>query len=152
GGSDPPPVFDYTAYLNFLVTNNHNFFRLYTWEQSRWTVETDDDNYRFAPMPYQRTGPGTALDGKPKFDLTKFNQSYFDRMRSRIIEADKRGIYVSIMLFNGWSVSYPKGFYNQANPWHGHPFNLNNNVNDINGDTNNDDSGDETEELIIPAI
>src|SRR5262245_15995705 len=26
GGSDPPPVFDYTAYLDFLQANNHNFF------------------------------------------------------------------------------------------------------------------------------
>ena len=24
GGSDPPPVFDYPAYLDFLVANNHN--------------------------------------------------------------------------------------------------------------------------------
>ncbi len=68
GGSNPPPVFNYTAYLNFLQTYNHNFFRLWVWEQARWTVETDDNNYWFSPMPYQRTGPGTARDGSLKYD------------------------------------------------------------------------------------
>ena len=27
-------------------------------------------------LPWQRTGPGTANDGKPKFYLTKFDQSF----------------------------------------------------------------------------
>ncbi|MCB0182756.1 MAG: hypothetical protein KDE31_00745, partial [Caldilineaceae bacterium] len=51
GGSDPPPAFDYVAYLNFLTNHNHNFFRLWTWEESRWTTETGDDDYWFNPMP-----------------------------------------------------------------------------------------------------
>jgi len=29
---DPPPVFDFPAYLDFLVAHNHNFFRLWRWE------------------------------------------------------------------------------------------------------------------------
>jgi len=155
GGSYPPPVFDYTAYLDFLEENNHNFFRLWTWEQARWTSETTDDNYWFYPMtPFQRTGPGAALDGKAKFNLNKFDQTYFDRMRQRIIEADKRGIYVSIMLFNGWSVTEgdPRYGAGKNNPWKGHPFNIHNNVNGINGDTNGDDQGLESHTLSVPAI
>src|ERR1041385_1575966 len=71
GGGYPPPAFDYNAYLDFMIRNNHNFFRLWTWEQSRWTAETSDNNYWFYPgAPFQRTGPGNALDGRPKFDLT----------------------------------------------------------------------------------
>jgi hypothetical protein len=31
GGSNPPPVFDYNIYLDFLQANNHNFFRLWVW-------------------------------------------------------------------------------------------------------------------------
>src|SRR5690606_297142 len=34
GGSDPPPIFDYPQYLDFLQANNHNFFRLWTWEEA----------------------------------------------------------------------------------------------------------------------
>ena len=146
------PVFDYTAYLNFLVAHNHNFFRLWTWEQSRWTVRTTDDNYWFDPMPYQRTGPGTALDGDPKFDLSKFNQAYFDRLRSHVIQASNNSIYVSIMLFDGWSISKNKGGFSDNNPWHGHPYNMNNNINGIDGDPNNIDSGDVIETLSDSAI
>ena len=58
------------------------------------------------PFPWQRTGPGLALDGKPKFDLNLFNQSYFDRLRSRVIAAGERGIYVSIMLFEGYGLRF----------------------------------------------
>ncbi len=152
GNGSPPPVFDYNKYLDFLTANNHNFFRLWVWEQSRWTVETRDDNYWFYPeTPYVRTGPGTALDGKPKFDLDQFNQAYFDRMRERVIAARDRGIYVSIMLFDGWSISKFK--FNQGrNPWPGHPFNAANNVNGVNGDRNGDDSGEEVHTLADPAI
>ncbi len=152
GGSNPPPVFDYNAYLDFLQENNHNFFRLWAWEQARWTLETNDNNYWFNPMPYQRTGPGNALDGQQKFDLTKFNQAYFDRLRERVIAARDRGIYVSIMFFNGWSMESAKGGFGANNPWNGHPFNKNNNINGINGDPNGNDSGEEIHTLDIPAV
>jgi hypothetical protein len=152
GGSNPPPVFNYNGYLDFLVENNHNFFRLWTWEQSRWSVETSDDQYWFQPLPYQRTGPGNALDGKPKFDLMKFNQAYFDRMRKRVIAARDRGIYVSMMLFDGWSIEKSKGQFSLNNPWRGHPFNRNNNINGINGDPNGNNSGEETQTLEVAEI
>lgn len=153
GGAYPPPAFDYTAYLDFLQAYKHNFFRLWVWEQSRWTVETADDNYWFYPMPYQRTGPGTALDGQPKFDLAKFNQAYFDRMRSRIIAARDRGIYVSVMLFDGWSIDPTKGTSKERmNPWLGHPFNINNNIQRLNGDPNFDNNGEEIHTLQVPGI
>ena len=34
----------------------------------------------------------------------EFNQEYFDRLRSRVIAAGECGIYVSVMLFQGWSI------------------------------------------------
>ena len=150
GTVDPPPTFDYTAYLNFLSAHNHNFFRLYTWEQAKWTAEIASD-YWITPGPYQRTGSSTALDGKPKFDLSQFNQSYFDRMRQRVIDAGSRGIYVSVMLFNGWSVG-TKGSFGLNNPWKGHPFNAANNINGIDGDTNGDGLGFESQTLGNSAV
>lgn len=152
GGSDPPPAFDYPAYLDFLAANNHNFFRLWSWEQSRWTLETSDNNYWFYPLPYQRTGPGTALDGKPRFDLSKLNQAYFDRLRERVIAANERGIYVAIVLFDGWSVANDKGGFAENNPWLGHPYNAANNINGVNGDKNGDNSGVEVHELGNTAV
>ncbi|MEZ4714200.1 MAG: DUF6298 domain-containing protein [Caldilineaceae bacterium] len=153
GGADPPPVFDYATYLDFLTAHNHNFFRLWSWEEARWTTETSDDDYWFHPSPpYQRTGPELALDGKPKFDLSQFEQAYFDRMRTRIQDAGARGFYVSIMLFNGWSVADAKGGLAFNNPWQGHPFNINNNVNGIDGDLNQDNSGTEVHTLANPTV
>ena len=105
GSSDPPEVFDYAGYLNFLESRNHNFIRLWAWEQAKWGGWHSGDMY-FSPLMYERTGPGTAVDGKPKFDLTSFNQAYFDRLRTRVIQAGDKGIYVSIMLFDGWAIEY----------------------------------------------
>lgn len=146
--TDPPPAFDYTKYLDFLQNNNHNFFRLYTWEQSKWVAEVTAPYY-FSPMPYLRTGPGVALDDKPKFDLTRFDQRYFDRMRQRVQQAGDRGIYVAVMLFNGWSID-DKGLNN--NPWLGHPYNQANNMNGIDGDLNHDNQGNEIHTLANPTI
>jgi len=153
GYTDPPPAFDYEAYLDFLQAHHHNFFRLYHWEQAKWDVETALP-YFFSPQPYLRVADtvlaDTALDGKPKFDLTALDQSYFDRLRLRVMEAGQRGIYVSIMLFNGWSIE--DKFNGPTNPWIGHPFNPANNVNGINTDPSNSGTGLMTQTLDIPAV
>jgi hypothetical protein len=149
GVSDPPPRFDYAAYLDSLVGWNHNFFRLWTWEQAKWTAEIAGD-YWLDPLPWQRTGPGLARDGKPRFDLTRFNDAYFTRLRERVAAAGQRGIYVSIMLFDGWSVSTEGN--GLGNPWHGHPFERDNNVNAIDGDPDHRDDGTTTHTLRLAAV
>jgi hypothetical protein len=150
GGAFPPPAFDYTAYLDWLTARHHNFFRLWLWEEARWTSETSDNNYWFNPgPPYQRTGPGNALDGHLRFDVTKLEQAYFDRLRQRAQDAGNRGFYVSVMLFDGWSVANLGG---QMNPWMGHPFNSANNINGTNGDPNGTGDGQEIHTLDHAAI
>ena len=149
GTTDPPAAFNWTGYLDFLVQHHHNVMKLWRWEQAKWSAEITNDLW-LDPMPYLRPGPGTALDGRPQFDLTRFSPAYFARMRQRVIDAGQRGIYVSIMLFNGWSIE-EKG-EGRGNPWRGHPFNRNNNINGIDGDPNDDGEGLETHTLQIPAI
>jgi len=151
GRTDPPTPFDFNGYLDFLQEHNHNFIRLWTWELSKYTYKDakvyTEMTYSH-PFPWQRTGPGKALDGKPKFDLTNFDQAYFDRLRSRIIAAYNSGIYVSVMLFEG------HGLHASQEPWcwDGHPFNVNNNVNGINGDPDGDGRGIEIQTLQVPEI
>src|SRR5215468_4127379 len=142
-------VLDFTSYLNFLQQYEHNFMRLWAWEQAAWTNESTA-KITFDPLPYQRKGPGTALDGGRKFDLTRFNQAYFDRLRSRVVEAGQYGIYVSVMLFQGFS-SQRKNL-GGGNPWTGHPFNVSNNINGINGDPSVNDNGEEVHSLAVPTI
>jgi hypothetical protein len=130
--------FDYERYLDRLVRYNHNFFRLWTIELTRWQ-ECDNKDVFVAPHPWLRTGPGPALDGRPRFDLRRFNPAYFSRLRKRVAAAGRRGIYVSVMLFEGWSPQFARPPWR----WTGHPFHARNNVNAIEGDVNGDGMGTE---------
>ena len=134
GTGDPPLMFDFSSYVKFMEAHGHNFMRMWVAEQARWVPWTSADVY-VDPLPFTREGPGLALDRNPKFNLEKFNQKYFDRLRARIMEAGEHGIYVSVMLFNGWSIEKKGG---AGNPWLGHPFNKDNNINGIDGDLNGD--------------
>jgi hypothetical protein len=147
------PDFDYDAYLDFLERHGHNFARLWAWEQAQWMQFVDKEvPVRYKPNPYQRTGPGKALDGGPKFDVTKFNDEYFRRLRRRVELARPRGIYVSVMFFQGFSLDKRRGNAKAGNAWHGHPFNKANNINGIDGNPSGDDSGHEVHELKVPEI
>ncbi|HTO08013.1 MAG TPA: DUF4038 domain-containing protein [Myxococcota bacterium] len=148
-GTVPPRKFDYDRYLDFLEQRGHNFIRLYVWEQAAW-FPASDVQVTVDPLPYLRTGPGNALDGRPRFDLERFNPEYFQRLHDRVERAGARGIYVSVMLFNGWSVAL-KG-HKTGNPWRGHPFNGANNVNGIDGDLDHDGQGNEVQTLANPAV
>jgi hypothetical protein len=123
GPAFPPTPLDYTAYINWMQSNGLNFVRLWAISETPFGASYAP-TWHFDPLPWARTGPGNAADGKPKFDLTQFNQAYFDHLRARVIAARDRGIYVGIMFFMGahWQI------------WTYHPFNGNNNINGINGD------------------
>ncbi|HEX7254645.1 MAG TPA: DUF6298 domain-containing protein [Gaiellaceae bacterium] len=128
-----PARFDYARYLDRLVRYNHNFFRLWTFELTRWQ-ECDGRPVSVAPQPWLRTGPGTAHDGLPKFDLARLDSAYFARLRQRVALAQKRKLYVAVMLFEGWSQQFARP------PWRatGHPFHAGNNINGIEADRNGD--------------
>lgn len=149
GPTDPPRAFDFSAYLDFLESHGHNFIRLYVWEQAAWFPRTEERVF-IAPLPYARTGPGLALDDAPRFDLTQFNPDYFRRLRERVEAAGNRRIYVSVMLFNGWSVELKGEMV--GNPWRGHPYNRNNNISGIDGDVDGDGEGKEVHTLVNPAV
>ena len=136
----PLDLFDYPGYLEYLVSRQHNFMRMWVYEGG--------GNLKYAePLPYLRTGPGKGSDGKLRFDLAELNQDYFDRLRARLVAARDKGIYVSVMLFNGWGL-YDNG---HGNPWPLHPFNEANNVNGINGDATGD-AQKIAHTLRVPAI
>lgn len=124
GGERPPGTspLDYDKYLDLLEANNHNFMRMW----SGWELTL------FEPQPWKRTGPGAAQDGRPKFDLAQLDESYFERLRARVLAARERNIYVSVMLFEGWLLRFIPDSATQ------HPFHPANNVNGIDTDTNRD--------------
>ena len=124
GISDPPAPFDFDAYLDLLQRHGHNFIRLWRWEMPRWRLPAQRDGF-CEPHPWARTGPGMAQDGKPKFDLRKFNDAYFKRLYQRVVSAERRGIYVSVMLFEAWCLQFAEA------GWQYHPFHPDNNINGI---------------------
>lgn len=126
-----PGGFDFEGYLDRLQSWGHNFIRF--WAHEAWTHDLH-------PRPWLRTGP--------RFDLTRFNPEYFERLRQRVARAGERGFYVSVMLFNGWSI-HDKG---EGNPWDHHPFNRRNNVNGIDGDPDARGEGSDMHTLRVPAI
>jgi hypothetical protein len=139
-------AFDFNAYLNMLESNGHNFIRMWRVEMPAARYDAADPMEYSSPHPWRRTGPGFGGDGGLKFDLAQFDQTYFDRLRARCIAAGQRGMYVSVMLFEGHCLT------NTVDGWFSHPFKLSNNVNSINGDPNNDGIGRETHTLAIPAV
>ena len=151
GPSDPPPGFDFVVYLDFLEKYGHNLIRLWTWEHTAWDTSANGrwgkkTPHTVAPHPWARTGPASALDGKPKFDLSQFNDDYFQRLRARVAAAGERGIYVSVMLFEGWAMQ------RIPDAWNSHPFHPKNNANGIDGDANGDGRGLEIHTLTRPAV
>lgn len=126
-----PGAFDFEGYLDRLASWGHNFFRL--WTHEAWTHEVH-------PTVYLRTGS--------RFDLSRFNPEYFERLRARVARARERGFYVAVMLFNGWSI-HDNG---EGNPWPRHPFNPANNGNGIDGDPDARGEGLDVHTLRVPAI
>lgn len=147
---DSSPSFDFMEYLKFLEKYNHNFIRLWRWELLTWETsanrEPNPQRFHVQPHPWKRTGPGIARDGKPRFDLTQFDETYFSRLRERIKLAADRGIYVSVMLFEGWGLQFCPHAYEV------HPFHPDNNINGIRGDLDGDGKATEIHELRDPRI
>ena len=124
---DAPEQNDFDAYLKLLKDRNHNFIRLWRWEHFKSNAGAADFHLNMSPQPWPRTGAGKAKDGKPKFDLSTFNDEYFERLRERVIAAGEQGMYVAVMLFDGWGLHLSPAPDNVE----GHPFHALNNVNGV---------------------
>jgi len=138
--------------LDFLDRYGHNFIRLWTWDSTTWDTRANgrlgkNFIHHVAPLPWRRTGPSRALDGKPKFDLTRYDPAYFARLRERVRAAGRRGIYVSVMLFEGWGLMHGNRRRGASAEWawRSHPFHPDNNINRI-------DAGGKPHSRANPAV
>jgi hypothetical protein len=105
-GSTTPQSIDFNAFVSFLVSHHMNatiLWRKDLPEACGWGAG-GTWNISATGFPWARPGPGTATDGNPKFDLNSFNQAYFDRLRSRVIQLQQNGIYAIVQLFDGFSL------------------------------------------------
>jgi len=88
---------DYENYYRLLIDRQAehgiNYFR---------NVFTMGQPFGQAMTVYQRTGPGLAADGRPRFDLTRFNEEYFAYWRRVVEYARARGVVVQLCLLDSW--------------------------------------------------
>lgn len=53
----------------------------------------------FYEQPWARSGQGQAFDGLSKYDLTRFNSWYFDRLEEFAEQADRRGLILMYSMY-----------------------------------------------------
>jgi hypothetical protein len=127
--SPSPAAFDFQAYVAFLKSHGHNTTILWKKDLPTFCNWGAGGTWHIAQFPWLRTGGsgGTqkATDGLPAFDLTQFDPTYFDRLRSRVIELQQNGIYAIVELFDGLGLDS----YRCSND--GYPFSAGNNVNGV---------------------
>jgi hypothetical protein len=120
---------DFDAFVRFLKAHGHNFTLLWRTELPQFhglpTTEHVPPEFTVSPHPWLRTGPGLATDGRFKFDLTRFDENYFNRLRARVRALDEAGIYAGVYLFTGeWLLRF-------RCPTDGYPFSGPNNINGV---------------------
>ena len=120
--------FDYVRYLDRLKDDGLNLTRTFSGVYREVIGDFKIRDNTLAPPPdkymgpWMRTSTPGANDGRNKFDLTKFNEAYFVRLKDFVKQAGRRGIVVEMVLFCP--------FY-EKNMWYVDPMNAENNVNGI---------------------
>lgn len=103
--SSSPAAFDFNGYVTFLKSHGHNATILWRKDLPTYCNWGAGGTWHMSPFPWKRTGGagGTqvASDGLLAFDLTQLDQTYFDRLRSRVILLQQNGIYAIVELFDG---------------------------------------------------
>ena len=122
------PDFDYVHYLDELARHGFNHTRLFSGsyiESEIFIAGLGYDN-TLAPrpgralVPWARSDEPGATEGGNRFDLSRWNPAYFDRLKGFVEEAGRRNIVVEVVLFSA--------HYHGAN-WRLSPLHPANNVN-----------------------
>lgn len=117
--------FDYEVYLSALAEDGLNYTRIFAGTYFEPQGAFGISKNTLAPRPESVVTPWARLDeegGDPgKFDLERWNEAYFQRLRAFVRAAADRGIVVEVTSFSS--------VYGDAQ-WDIHPMNPNNNVND----------------------
>ena len=120
-------AFDYKRYLATLESDGLNYTRIFGGSYVEVPVKSFGiKRNTLAPEPGQFIAPWLRSEepgydgGGNKFDLSQWNQAYFDRLRGFLEEAGRRGVVVEITLFSS---------HYQEQHWKRSPFHPSNNVN-----------------------
>lgn len=118
--------FNCRPYLDELKHCGFNYTRIFTGAYCETFGDFQIKNNTLAPAnkklicPWKRSGQLGYAGGGNKFDLNRWDETYFKRLKSFVSEAGKRGIVVEISLFCP--------FYSES-MWNLSPMNAVNNIN-----------------------
>jgi hypothetical protein len=129
GQNGSPAGFDFSQFVSFLTQHGMNATFLWRkelpvecgWQGFTWTQ---------SPQPYARSATTGASDGGNKFDLTAFNQAYFDRLRARVQLLGNAGIYAIVQVFDGNNLTSTR-CGNTSPSGDAYPYTATNNVNGV---------------------
>jgi len=112
--------FDFEKYLRTLKNDGLNYTRIFLGPYS----ELGDNlfgitNNTMNPKPESWLTPWIKKTESGKYDLTQWNEVFFDRLKAYINEADKNGVVVEITLFTSYYTNHQ---------WKTSPFNPKNNI------------------------
>lgn len=120
--------FDYVKYLDTLQREGMNHTRIFVGPYRESATSFNISHNVLAPAPrrfvcaWARSEvPGAANAGN-KFDLTRWDEGFFTRLRDFIAQASQCGVIVEVNLFCP--------FYDEEQ-WGLSPFNASNNINDL---------------------
>ena len=123
--------FDFGRMFDTLRAEGLNFARVWVW----WGCEEFPEPInRVHVSPHLRTGPGSANDGRPKYDLARFNPAFFKRLKQVCAAARERGVFLQLTLFDAWMIKHP-------HLWKLHAYHRDNNINGVDGDPRNTGEG-----------
>jgi len=120
--------FDYVKYLDALHSYGLNLTRLFSGVYCESPASFNIQNNTLAPaplryiVPWARSSVPGYANGGNKFDLSRWDESYFRRLKDFVHQAGLRGIVVEVVLFCP---------YYGDEQWDLSPININNNVNGI---------------------
>ncbi len=113
-------AFDYVRYLDTLRADHLNLTRTFSGSYREVFGNFKIAGNTLAPAEGQFIAPWPQRDGR--FDLTKWDDAYFARLKDFVQQAGRRGVVVELVLFCP--------FY-QDSMWNVSPMNARNNVNGI---------------------
>lgn len=120
--------FDYNRYLDALAADGLNHTRTFsgTYREIPGSFSITDNTLAPKPgryaCPWARSDSAGYSQGGNKFDLARFDEAYFKRLRDFMTAAGKRGVVVEMNLFCP--------LYNEE-LWKASPMNAANNVNGV---------------------
>ena len=121
---------EYETWANWASEHGINHLRAYLpWSYKYMELSYErcngevDLNMEF---PYHEDP--SSLPNNRKFDLTKFNDNWWEKFEAKISYLEKKGIIIHLLMVNGWQSWNANNDFDDSN-WGGHFFNPVNNVN-----------------------